>query len=105
MIEVGELLEKIVGEIEAVDGLRAAAPFGLDSVTWLPRGGKSYAVDIGKEVIEIRVVASRLPLRPLLQRLTAAVSPLLAGTEWAGARVRVVVAELDAAAFGDTTVT
>lgn len=97
---VAELIDKIVAAVEAVDGLRPVAPFGLEAVSWLPQGSKSYAVDIGREVVEIRVVASELPLPPLLERLTAAVLPLLEGTEWTGATVRVVVAELDAAALG-----
>ncbi|MFI6869478.1 hypothetical protein [Nocardia sp. NPDC050406] len=104
-MNVGELLDKIVAAVEAVDGLRPAAPFGLEAVSWLPQGGRSYAVDIDKEVVEIRVVASRLPLPPLLERLTAAVAPLLADTEWSTATVRVVVAALDAAAIGNDTVT
>ncbi|WP_306357291.1 MULTISPECIES: hypothetical protein [unclassified Nocardia] len=105
MTAAAELLEAIVEAIEATDGLRPVAPFGLDAVTWLPRGGRAYAVDLTKEVVEIRVAATALPLRPLVERLSTAVRALLRDTAWAEAAIRVVVAELDAAAFGDDAVT
>lgn len=104
MTAAAELIEAIVDAIEEVEGLRPAIPFGLDTVARLARGGKAYAVDLTPEVVEIRLVASRLPLPPLLDRLTAAVRALLHGTECSNAIVRLVVTELDATAFSDTTV-
>lgn len=105
MTAAAEMIEAIVGAIEEVEGLRPATPFGLDTVGWRTRAGKSYAVDLAREVVEIRLVASRLPLPPLLDRLTDAVRSLTQDTRWAGATVRLVVSELDANAFSDTAVT
>jgi hypothetical protein len=61
-------------------------------------------VDVSSEIVEIRVTASALPLPPLLDKLAAAVGELLAATRWAGARLRIVVTDLDADVF-DTAVT
>ncbi|MEU0543149.1 hypothetical protein [Nocardia sp. NPDC005978] len=98
-----ELIEAIVGAIEEVQGLRPATPFGIEAVSWLPRGGgKAYAVDLNRDVVEIRLAASVLPLPPLLASLTGAVRPLLAGTDFATATVRLRIVELDPAAFNDT---
>ncbi|WP_067828852.1 hypothetical protein [Nocardia inohanensis] len=105
MTAKAELIEAIVDAIEEVEGLRAVAPFGLEAVTRLPRGGRAYAVELGPELVEIRLAASSLPLQPLLDRLTAAVRALLRSTEWADATVRLIVAELDASAFGEYSVT
>lgn len=100
MTAKAELIEAILDAIEEVEGLRAATPYGLGAVTRLPRGGRAYAVDLDPATVEIRLVAGRLPLRPLLDRLTAAVRSRLHGTEWAEATVRLVVTELDASALG-----
>ncbi|MGX1804176.1 hypothetical protein ACWIGI_00550 [Nocardia sp. NPDC055321] len=103
MTASAELIDAIVGAIEEVQGLRPATPFGLEAVSWLPRGGgKTYAVDLNRDVVEIRVAASRLPLPPLLDALSGAVRPLLKGTDFAGATVRLRIVELDPAAFSDT---
>ncbi|SFW55782.1 hypothetical protein [Amycolatopsis australiensis] len=85
-----EAAEKIVGALESVDGLRPA--------TW-PVERTAAAVDLSPEVVRIRLIATRLPIPPLLDRATEVVRPVLAGTEWANARLRLVVTDLDGAAF------
>lgn len=87
-----EATGRIVGALAAVDGLRPATS---ESV-WLP----GAAVDLSAGRVEIRLIATRLPIPPLLDRAAAAVRPVLAGTEWADARLRLVVTDLDGAAFG-----
>lgn len=99
-----ELAGDIVAAIESVAGLRPAVPAGVDLADWVPRLGPRSAVDVSAEVVEIRVIASALPLPPLLDKLAAAVGELQAATRWAGARLRIVVTDLDAEAF-DTAVT
>jgi hypothetical protein len=97
-----EAVEKIVGALEAVAGLRPATPVS-PGTTWLPVDWAGQAVDLSAEVVQIRLIATRLPLPPLLEQAAAAVRPVLAGTEWEGARLRLVVTDLDGAAFGRPT--
>jgi hypothetical protein len=92
-VTAAEAVEKIVGVLHEVDGLRPATP----ESAWLP---SSTAVGVSAERIEIRLVATRLPLPPLLDRAAEAVRSVLAGTEWENARLRLVVTDLDGAAFG-----
>ncbi|SEB38619.1 hypothetical protein SAMN04489727_1237 [Amycolatopsis tolypomycina] len=89
----GEAVAKILGALEAVDGLRPAVPLVWDAP----------AVDLDPEVVQVRLVATRLPLPPLLDRAAEAVRPVLAGTPWAHARLRLVVTDLDGAAFARPT--
>ncbi|WP_329053794.1 hypothetical protein OG738_12520 [Amycolatopsis sp. NBC_01488] len=97
-----EAVEKIVGALEAVAGLRLATPVSPET-TWLPVDWAGLAVDLSPEVVQIRLIATRLPIPPLLDRAAAAVRPVLAGTEWADARLRLVVTDLDGAAFARPT--
>lgn len=90
-----EAVEKIVGALTAVAGLRPA--------TWLPLERAGSAVDLAPELVQIRLIATRLPLPPLLDRAAAVVRPVLAGTEWENARLRLVVTDLDGAAFARPT--
>ncbi len=88
-----DAVERILGVLEAVDGVRPALPVAWDTL----------AVDLGPDVVEIRLIATRLPIPPLLDRAAEAVRPVLAGTEWANARLRLVVTDLDGAAFARAT--
>jgi hypothetical protein len=91
-----EAVEKIVGALAEVDGLRPAAPS-------LPMEWDGMAVDLGRDVVRIRLIATRLPIPPLLDRAAEAVRPVLAGTEWENARLRLEVTDLDGAAFARPT--
>ncbi|MET8993999.1 hypothetical protein [Amycolatopsis sp. Hca4] len=91
-----EAVEKIVGALAAVPGLRPATPS-------LPRGWDGFAVDLGPDVVRIRLIATRLPIPPLLDRAAEAVRPVLAGTAWSNARLQLEVTDLDGAAFGRPT--
>lgn len=94
-----DLTDRIVAAIDAVDGAHPAVPMGLHNSRWLPWNAGRAAVDFGESVVEIRVVATTLPLPPLLDKLDAAVRPALAGTPWDGARLRVHVVDLHVDAF------
>ncbi|WIY04656.1 hypothetical protein QRX60_12690 [Amycolatopsis mongoliensis] len=97
-----EAVAKIVGALAAVDGLRPATPISPEA-TWLPVDWAGLAVDLTADVVELRLIATRLPIPPLLEQATAVVRPLLAGTEWENARLRLVVTDLDGAAFARPT--
>lgn len=99
MIDETELVDRIVATIDAVDGVHPAVPMGLHDSRWLPWNAGSAAVDLTDTVVEIRVVAASLPLSPLLDKLDIAVRPLLDGTPWATARLRVHVVDLHTDAF------
>ncbi|MEV4050940.1 hypothetical protein AB0J55_07100 [Amycolatopsis sp. NPDC049688] len=88
-----EAVEKIVGALEAVDGVRPAVPVAWDGP----------AVDLGPDVVRIRLIATRLPIPPLLDRAAGAVRRVLAGTAWADVRLRLEVTDLDGAAFARPT--
>lgn len=88
-----EAVERIVGALAEVAGLRPATPS-------LPMGREGMAVDLSPEVVQVRLIATRLPIPPLLDRAARAVRPVLTGTEWENARLRLVVTDLDGAAFG-----
>ncbi|KDN17627.1 hypothetical protein [Amycolatopsis rifamycinica] len=87
-----ETVERILGALATVDGLRPATPEA-------PWSTASAAVGLSAERVEIRLIATRLPIPPRLDRVAEAVRPVLAGTEWAAARLRLVVTDLDGAAF------
>lgn len=92
-----QIIDRILGALDSVPGLRPAAPLLGDKASW-PWDTRQYAVDLGAEVVEVRFVAGALPLPPLLERAGAAIRPVLAGTRWEQAELRLVVTELDAAA-------
>jgi hypothetical protein len=97
-VTANEAVEKIVGALRAVDGLRPATPVSPET-TWLPVDWEGMAVDLSPELVQIRLIATRLPIPPLLDRAAEVVRPVLAGTEWEKARLRLVVTDVDGAAF------
>ncbi|WP_280426536.1 hypothetical protein [Nocardia carnea] len=92
-----QIIDRILGALESVPGLRPAAPLLGDTASW-PWDTRKYAVDLGAEVVEVRLVSDALPLPPLLERAGAAIRPVLGGTRWEQAELRLVVTELDTAA-------
>ncbi|EOD59778.1 hypothetical protein [Amycolatopsis vancoresmycina] len=93
-----DAVEKIVGVLKEVDGLRPATPVS-PGTTWLPVDWDGMAVELDTDVVRIRLIATRLPIPPLLDRAADAVRSVLAGTEWAEAGLQLVVTDLDGAAF------
>ncbi|MBF6247460.1 hypothetical protein IU471_28425, partial [Nocardia elegans] len=96
-----ETRDKIVAAVGGVSGLRPATPLGAGDPAWWPWDTRRYAVDLGPTTVEVRVIAAALPLPPLLNLAAEAVRGVLHGTRWENAAVRLVVTELDAAAFAD----
>ncbi len=100
-----ELIDAIVRAVESIDGLRPAVPPGVQNAKWMSRAGSRYAVELEPHEVEVRVLATALPLPSLLDTLAVAIRSLLASTPWADTTLRLVVVGLDAASFGDPTVT
>ncbi|WP_405162566.1 hypothetical protein OG203_40885 [Nocardia sp. NBC_01499] len=105
MNSASDIIAVILGALDTIDGIRPATPLGAESPAWWPWDARGFAVDVGPGRVEVRVAAAELPLAPLLEKATAAVRAALAGTDWSDARLRVVVTELDAGAFGSEGVT
>ncbi|GAB3561872.1 hypothetical protein GCM10027445_01400 [Amycolatopsis endophytica] len=93
-----ELAQEVLAALRTVPGLRPAAPV-LRPAARLSFDLDLLAIDVDDDVVEIRLVALTLPLPPLLRRAVAALRPVLEGTRWADARLRLLVTGLDAAAF------
>ncbi|WP_328605304.1 hypothetical protein OG943_35575 [Amycolatopsis sp. NBC_00345] len=93
-----ETTDRIVAALEKVDGLRPATPIAPDH-SWVPGDWSGAAVDLGPETVQIRLIATRLPLPPLLEAASAAVRAALDGTGWDSAKLRLVVTDIDGAAF------
>lgn len=87
-----ELTRALLETLAGVPGLRPAAPAiaELDVM----------AIGVEEEVVEVRVVALTLPLPPLLRHAEAALLSTVDDSPWQNARLRLVVTDIDAAAFG-----
>ncbi|QBS44359.1 hypothetical protein [Nocardia sp. CS682] len=105
MTSTSDLIAVILGALDTIDGIRPATPLGGESPAWWPWDARGLAIDVGPGRVEVRVAAAELPLPPLLEKASEAVRAALAHTDWADARLRLVVAELDAGAFGSEGVT
>ncbi|GAB2997234.1 hypothetical protein GCM10027097_59670 [Amycolatopsis acidiphila] len=79
-----------------MDGLRPATPMVRSTPGW---GLDALAVDADEELVQIRLVATALPLPPLLAAAGELVAKTLVGTPFQNARVRLVVTDVDAEAF------
>ncbi|WP_433579329.1 hypothetical protein [Nocardia brasiliensis] len=96
----GDVIAAILAALDTIDGLRPATTLGTEPPAWWPWDARGFAVDLTQTRVEIRVTAAELPLSPLLDKAGEAVRAALAGTPWSDARLRLVVTDLDAAAFG-----
>ncbi|HEX3779530.1 MAG TPA: hypothetical protein VHX38_07660 [Pseudonocardiaceae bacterium] len=93
-----ELTERLLAVLGKHTGLRPATPAGRPSTAWVPWDLDSLAVDIGVDLVEVRVVAMALPLPPLLHRAQRALRAVLDESAWSTAVLRLVVTDIDAAA-------
>lgn len=95
-----EVVAGLLDAIRTVAGLRLASPVRQSTATrWLPFDPAVLAVDLSEDLAEIRVLATALPLPPLLKEADSACRAALAGTRWANATLRLIVVDVDAAAF------
>lgn len=98
-----ELAEELITALRGVPGLRPATPLVKPATSWVSWDWDTLAVDLGAEVVEVRVVATALPLPPLLAAATAALGKVLQHSPFATATLRIVVTDLDAAALRSET--
>ncbi|MDT8910616.1 hypothetical protein [Amycolatopsis sp. PS_44_ISF1] len=93
-----ETTDRIVAALERVDGLRPATLI-VPEHPWVPGDWSGLAVDLDPDTVQIHLIATRLPLTPLLEAAAAEVRAVLAGTAWDTAKLRLVVTDIDGAAF------
>nr|WP_042190699.1 hypothetical protein [Kibdelosporangium sp. MJ126-NF4]CEL19523.1 hypothetical protein [Kibdelosporangium sp. MJ126-NF4]CTQ94677.1 hypothetical protein [Kibdelosporangium sp. MJ126-NF4] len=91
--------QAVLAALNKVDGLRPSTPSGVAAASWVPLDWDGLAVDISEDVVRVQVVATQLPLPALLGKANAVIRPVLAKTEWASARLEIVVTDVDRAAF------
>ncbi|RJQ66483.1 hypothetical protein D5S17_35240 [Pseudonocardiaceae bacterium YIM PH 21723] len=84
--------------IAGLSGLRVCPPAIAGAASWVA-DLDGLAIDLEPGLVEVRLVAMALPLPPLLTAAGTALRTALAGTEWADAQLRLVVAALDEVAF------
>lgn len=85
--------------LRRVPGLRPATPATVPAASWVPWDYDTLAIDIDPDVVEVRVVVTRLPLPPLLRHAETVLRTSLQDTAWAQARLRIVVAGIDRVAL------
>lgn len=98
-----ELKTVLLRVLCGVEGLRPAAPVPAATASRLPWDLDQLAVDVSETVIEIYLVATRLPLPALLDSAGATLRKATVGTPWENTTLRLVVTDIDAAAFRATT--
>ncbi|MEC3975640.1 hypothetical protein [Amycolatopsis sp. H20-H5] len=98
-----EATEKILAAVKGVSGLRPAMPVSEEHAHWLPGDWEGLAVDLDPDGGHYRLKANPQPLPPLLERVCEAVRPVLAGTPWERANLRLVVTDIDGSAFSACT--
>ncbi|SDW62872.1 hypothetical protein SAMN05421504_1011094 [Amycolatopsis xylanica] len=84
-----ELTQALLSALRELDGLRPAAPRDLGAL----------AVGVDDDLVEIRLVALALPLPPLLRKAEASLRSIVDASPFRGARLRLLVTDLDAAAL------
>ncbi|GAA1715918.1 hypothetical protein [Fodinicola feengrottensis] len=92
-----DLTDHLLAALASLPGLRPATPpvnasFGRWSL-------ETLAIDVDEKSVRIRLVATALPLPPLLAHATAVLEPVLAASSYAQAQLRLIVTDLDAAAL------
>ncbi len=96
----GGIPGRVADAVVEVDGLSLLVPLRARALRWTGSDA-ALAVTADSDGIEVRMVAHRLPLPPLLEQAAAGVRAALAGTGWEHVRLRLVVAELTAEAFSE----
>ena len=94
-----EVSRALLAALHGVAGLRPATPSTVPVIARVPWDYDVLALDIDVDLVEVRVVATGLPLPPLLGRAETALRAVLQGTVWAAARLRIVVTDIDRGAL------
>jgi hypothetical protein len=110
MTPAAELVHDLLAALDEVHGLHPAALATAGSSPW-GWDWNSLAIDItaddtpsagvaGGQQVVVRLVATRLPLPPLVRRAEEALRPVLAASTVPVTRLRLEITDLDGAAFG-----
>lgn len=99
VLTASEVTELILAAVNSVPGLRPAMLLSQQNASWIPWDWEGSAVSLDTELVQVRVIALCLPLPPLLELASVAIRPTLAGTPWERAKLRLVVTDIDGAAF------
>lgn len=104
-----ELVHDLLTALDGVPGLNPAtlANVGRQPARW---NWDALAIDVtpdagdagGGQVVVVRVVATRLPLPPVVRQAEQALLAVLAGSDLPVTRLRLEITDIDGAAFGDT---
>lgn len=93
-------VEAILAVLKEVPELRPAAPMVGALAAWSPWDLDRTAVDVEEDAVTVRVIAFALPLPPILARAEALLRKVIDDSGRPDAVVRLVVVDIDAAAFG-----
>jgi len=99
VLTASEAAEAIFAAVNGIPGLRPAMLISQQNVSWIPWEWEGSAVKLEPELVQVRVIALSLPLPPLLDAASAAMRLVLLGTPWEHAKLRVIVTDIDGAAF------
>jgi hypothetical protein len=94
-----EVSRALLAALHGVAGLRPATPLTVPVIARVPWDHDVLALDIDVDLVEVRVVATGLPLPPLLRCAETALRAALQGTVWAAAHLRIVVTDIDRGAL------
>jgi hypothetical protein len=97
MTDRTDISKLLLAALQQVPGLRPAQPATVPAR--VPWDAALLAVDIDGDQVTVRVVASQLPLPPLLDRAGAVLRAALDEDGHGGLRLRLEVTDLDRAAF------
>ncbi|OLF04997.1 hypothetical protein [Actinophytocola xanthii] len=107
MTAATDLVHDLLAALAGVPGLRPATPVATGRAPW-GWNRDAMAIDLNPAVsrgadaghtVVVRVVATQLPLPPLVRRAEQALSAVLATSELPVTRLRLEVTDLDGAAF------
>lgn len=98
----GEIADRVAAAVGAVGGISLLVPLRAQAIRWAG-SDSAMAVSVGPEGIEVRLVAHRLPLPPLLDEVAAAIQDELTGAGRPLSPLRLIVVELTTQAFEDST--
>lgn len=90
-----ELTRRLLDGLRAEPGLRPATPATVPVVSW---DLDTFAIDVDADAVEVRVVATELPLPPLLDRAHRTLRAIVDDSPFKAAVLRIVINDIDASA-------
>jgi hypothetical protein len=94
-----ELAQQLLTALRDVPGLRPATPATVPAASWVPWDWDLLAVDIDDDRVRIRLVATELPLQPLVRTAGETLRRVLVAGDRPGTRLCLEITDIDGAAF------